>query len=181
MRLEMIETERVIIREFRPEDAEDLYEYLSLNETYTFEPGEPVTLEKAREIAIERSMGNDFLAVVRKQDHKMIGHLYFSRVDPKRFLTWELGYIFNPRYQRQGYASEAAGALIDHAFRNTNLHRVMARCSVENTASWKLLERIDFTREGTFREHGFLRRDDRGNPLWNDVYEYSRLSKASDE
>ena len=51
----------------------------------------------------------------------------------------------------------------------------MARCDQQNLASWKLLERIGFTREGNFRKAGFVHKDERGNPLWIDVYEYSKL------
>lgn len=131
----MIETERLLIRYFRPADYEDLYEYLSLKEIYGFEPG--------------------------------------------KFLTWELGYIFNPAFRGRGYASQAAEALICHAFKHQNIHRVMARCSVENIASWKLLEKIGFTREGHFREYGFIHRDTDGDPIWNDVYEYSRIRDGS--
>ena len=124
-------------------------------------------------------MGSDFCAVVLKQTEKMIGHLYLARVQPKSFLTWKLGYIFNPVFHRNGYASEAAKTLTEHAFEHQNIHRIMARCSVENVASWRLLERIGFTREGYFRKYGFVHRDDEGNPIWNDVYEYSRVPEES--
>jgi RimJ/RimL family protein N-acetyltransferase len=51
----------------------------------------------------------------------------------------------------------------------------MARCNPENQASWKLLEQIGFMREGYFRKAGCIHNDDKGNPIWNDVYEYSKI------
>ena len=43
----MLETERLMVRPFRESDYADLYEYLSIEETYRFEPGDPVSLEEA--------------------------------------------------------------------------------------------------------------------------------------
>ncbi|HEY3312266.1 MAG TPA: GNAT family N-acetyltransferase [Anaerolineales bacterium] len=174
----MIETNRLFIRQFVLSDYNDLYEYLSDPVTYIFEPGEPISLDEAKELVSQRSMGNVFWAVVLKRDNKLIGHLYFEQLEPKERMTWELGYIFNPGYQKQGYASEASAALVDYAFAHYHAHRIMARCNPENVASWKLLEKIGFSREGYFRKHGFIRKDDSGKPIWNDVYEYSMLEKG---
>jgi [ribosomal protein S5]-alanine N-acetyltransferase len=56
----------------------------------------------------------------------------------------------------------------------------MARCDPRNEASWKLLERIGFRREGHFRRFAFFRRDDTGKPLWHDAYEYAILDEDYD-
>lgn len=175
----LIETDRLIIRKFEASDYNDLYEYLSNPVTYVFEPGRPITLEEAKVLARQRSQGNDFLAVVLKQSNKMIGHLYLARVEPKEQLTWELGYIFNPAYQRKGYASEASAALTEYAFENFEVHRIMARCNPDNTASWKLLEKIGFKREGHFKKYAFIHKDDNGNPIWTDAYEYSKVEDST--
>lgn len=174
----MIETDRLTIRRFTPPDDQDLYEYLSNPDVYLYEPGNPINREQAHELALQRSAGNDFWAVILKSENKLIGHLYFKKLEPEEQMTWELGYIFNPAYQGKGYASEAAGALVDYAFTHYHAHRVMARCNPENTASWKLLEKIGFNREAYFRSYHFFRKDEAGSPLWTDAYEYSRLETA---
>ena len=171
----MIETERLLIRKFEVSDYNDLYEYLSEPITYIFEPGSPITLDEAKALTEQRSKGNDFFAVVLKQNNKMIGHVYLGQMEPKERLTWELGYIFNPAYQRQGYASEASAALAEYAIKNFKAHRIMARCNPDNTASWKLLEKIGFKREGHFKKFGFIHKDSDGNPIWTDAYAYSRI------
>lgn len=171
----MIETKRLVIRPFDVSDYNGLYEYLSDPVTYVFEPGKPISLDEARELALQRSMGNDFWAIALKDNNKLIGHLYLKQLEPTERMTWELGYIFNPKFQRRGYGSEASAALTDYAFTNYHAHRIMARCSPENVASWKLLEKIGFTREGFFKKYGFIHTDDSGKPLWTDVYEYSKL------
>ncbi len=174
----MIETKRLIVRRFTPEDYSDLYEYLSEPEIYTFEPGKPVSIDEAKSLALERSQGSDFMAVELKEKKKMIGHLYFKQAEPAWLLTWELGYIFNPKFQRHGYGSEAAAALTAYGFEHFNIHRIMARCNPENPASWKLLERVGFKREGSFRKFGFVHTDENGAPIWTDAYEYSLLREA---
>jgi RimJ/RimL family protein N-acetyltransferase len=108
----------------------------------------------------------------------LIGHLYFEQQQPLEFRTWELGYIFNPRFQRLGYGSEAAAALVAYAFENLHPHRLMARCDQKNPASWKLLEKIGFIREGAFKQFAFMRLNEVGEPLWVDAFEYSMLEKS---
>lgn len=168
----MIQTPRLIIRKFNEADAEDLHAYLSIPDTYRFEPGNPVSLEAARALAKDRSTGDGFLAVELKSTHTMIGHLYFDAIEPLAFKTWELGYIFNPRYHNNGYCSEAAKAIIEHGFCSMHAHRIIAHCNPLNHASWRVLEKIGMEREGHFRKKAFFNRDVDNNPLWHDCYAY---------
>jgi RimJ/RimL family protein N-acetyltransferase len=170
-----IETPRLLVRAFRLEDADDLYEYLSQEEVYRFEPGDPVDREKAQELAMEMSASSCFWAVELKAACKVIGQVYFEQVEPQRIMTWELGYILSPRYQRQGYATEALSALLQRGFAAAGIHRVVAHCNPENTASWKLLEKLGFQQEGHLRRNMFFRRDSNGSPLWNDTFVYAVL------
>jgi hypothetical protein len=52
----------------------------------------------------------------------------------------------------------------------------MARCDPEKTASRKLPEKIGYTREGNPREIGIIHKDEKGNPIWSDAYEYSKIT-----
>ena len=74
----IIETSHLIIRTFHETDWKDLFEYLSLEEIYKFEPGEPIDTKIAQEVSKKRSSKNEFYAVVLKTENKMIGHLYFN-------------------------------------------------------------------------------------------------------
>jgi ribosomal-protein-alanine N-acetyltransferase len=174
----MIETKRLIIRLFNEDDAYDLFEYLSMDQTYIYEPGKPINIEASKKLVKERSQEKDFYAVVLKDDMKMIGHLYFKQIKPEEYLTWELGYIFNPHYHNRGYASEAAQALIQYAFRTFNTRRVIAHCNTLNIASWKMLEKIGMRREGHFIQSGYFRKDENDKPVWFDSYEYAILKDS---
>lgn len=171
----MIQTSRLIIRPFQEPDYDSLYEYLSDPQIYLYEPGEPITLDRARQLTMERSHGSIFWAVVLKDTQKMVGHLYFQQTEPLELLTWELGYIFNPRFQNNGYASESAAALIRYGFDHWGIHRVTAHCNPENIASWKVLENIGMRREGHFHRNIFFKTAANGSPIWVDTFEYAIL------
>jgi [ribosomal protein S5]-alanine N-acetyltransferase len=96
-----IQTDRLVVRPFRPDDWRDLLDYLSLPEIYAFEPGEPIDAEQAAAHADGRSRGSAFFAVDLRDERRMIGHLYFQPIEPAELRTYELGYIFHPRYQGQ--------------------------------------------------------------------------------
>jgi RimJ/RimL family protein N-acetyltransferase len=170
-----IKTKRLLIRNFTEDDYNDLYEYLSAKETYKFEPGEPITIETAKRLCIERSKSNDFLAVQLK--NKVIGHIYLSQIKPEKLMTWEAGFIFNRKYQGKGYATESLTAVIEYGFENMNIHKIIAHCSPKNVSSWKLLERVKMRREGKLRENIYFNNDENGNPIWLDTYEYGLLKK----
>ncbi|MBN2739039.1 MAG: GNAT family N-acetyltransferase [Spirochaetales bacterium] len=173
------ETKKLIIRNHIESDWKDLYEYLSLPVTYEFEPGEPVSLEESKLIMAERCKGDDFLAVVHKNNGHMIGHLYFHHSDPEHFMTWELGYIFNPKFQNKGYCTEASSAIVRYAFKEFKAHKVVAHCNPKNTPSWRVLEKIGMEREGFFKQKAFFKKDKNGNPIWHDCYSYGLLNNLS--
>ena len=173
----MINTSSLLIRPFQEQDGQALFAYLSNPSVYRFEPGEPVSLEQAKALAAERSQGTDFWAVILKSTQVLAGHLYFKQIEPERLMTWELGYIFNPAYHHNGYAAESASALIQYGFEHFGIHRIVAYCNPENTASWKLLERIGMRREGCFRKKAFFRTTEDGSPLWFDAFAYAILAE----
>ena len=170
-----IKTKRLIVRNFKKTDFNDLYEYLSDIDTYKYEPGKPISLEEANKICVERQKTNDFLAVLL--ENKLIGHIYFSQIEPKNIMTWELGYIFNKKYQGNGFATESIKAIIEHGFGNMNIHKIIAHCSPKNIKSWKLLERLKMKREGKLRQNIYFNIDKNKNPIWLNTYEYGLLKE----
>lgn len=173
----LIETPCLVVRNFRPDDWSDLHEYLSQKEVLKYEPGSASDENDCRNKAAERSKDDTFLAVCLKVTGKMIGHLYFARTEPPEFLTWELGYIFNPAFYGRGHATEACRGILKHAFEKLGAHRIIAMCSPENAPSWRLLERLSMRREGCFRKAAFFRKSEDGKPLWHDGYHYAILNE----
>lgn len=171
-----LETERLILRKFDPGDWKDLYEYLSKEETVRYEPYGVFDEQSCRRETVLRAQMEAFRAVCLKSTGKLIGSIYFHQTEPEEFLTWEIGYVFNPAFWGKGYALESCRAVLRHAFEQCGVRRVVARCSPENTASWQLLEHLSLRREAEKSKNMFLKRDVYGNPLWQDTYEYAILS-----
>lgn len=165
-------TERLIIRRFRPDDWQDLYEYLSNEEVIKFEPYPVFSQEQSKIEADNRAKNNAFYAVCFKENNKLIGNLYLSKGD---FDTWELGYVFGLSYQGQGYATESAKALLNYAFLHLNARRIIAMCSSKNTSSWRLMERLGMRREGLLLQNVSFKTDSVGTPIWMDTYAYAIL------
>jgi RimJ/RimL family protein N-acetyltransferase len=59
----------------------------------------------------------------------------------------EIGWCLDPAYGGQGYATEAASALLRACFADLGLRRVTAGCFADNVASWRLMERLGMRRE----------------------------------
>lgn len=170
-----METERLIIRRFRPEDGADLYDYLSREEVVRFEPYGVFSREEADREAARRAQDEAFWAVCKKEKGggKLIGNIYLAK---QEFDTWELGYVFNSVFWGKGYAAEAAKELMDDAFRNQDAHRIVAMCNPLNDRSWRLLERLGMRREGHLRQNIWFKKDEKGRPFWQDTYEYGILA-----
>jgi RimJ/RimL family protein N-acetyltransferase len=92
-------------------------------------------------------------------------------------LTYEIGYIFNKKYQGKGFATEAIQKYILYQFSRTNIHKIIAHCSPKNVKSWKLLERLKFKREGILRKNIFFFFFKNNKPIWLDTYEYGLLKE----
>ncbi len=166
-----------MIRDFTPDDWKDLFDYLSKPEIVKFEPYEAFSEALCQEEARRRSGHESFRAVCLKSTGKMIGNIFLEQQEPKVFLTWELGYVFNSNYWGCGYATESCRAVLDHAFNKLQTRRVVATCNTLNTVSWKLLERLHFRREAHYLKHSYFKCDENGKPIWQDVFEYAILAE----
>ncbi|MBI4934094.1 MAG: N-acetyltransferase [Actinobacteria bacterium] len=81
----------------------------------------------------------------------------------------ELGYTLRGQYQGKGFASEAAGALVDHLLATTDVHRFEASLDEENVASMRVLEAIGMTFESFSRQSYPIRGS------WEDDTRYAML------
>lgn len=173
--MKTIFTERLSIRDFKAEDGEDLYEYLSDPEVVHFEPYEPFSREEAYAESARRSGDEAFMAVCLGD--KVIGNIYLGKGE---FGKYEIGYVFNRNYWHKGYASEAAKAVADYAFDALGARKLSAGCDKKNPASSKLLERIGLKLEGCAPEDLYFKKDEKGEPIWIDSMSYGLLKKDRD-
>lgn len=90
--------------------------------------------------------------------------------------TWrgaegQLGYLIDPRFAGNGYATAIARALLDLAFVELGLHRVTAGCFADNHASWRIMEKLGMRRE----QHG-VKDSWHAEYGWIDGYTYGILA-----
>lgn len=85
----------------------------------------------------------------------------------------QIGYIFDPAYGGQGFATEAVTAIVAHAFDRLAVRRITAGCFANNLASVRILEKVGMRRE----QHGVG--DSWHAELgWVDGYTYAVLAEA---
>ena len=63
-------------------------------------------------------------------------------------LSGELGWIINKKYQKQGFAFEAARALMDFSINELKVKHFIAHCDAENIPSYKVMEKLGMSRTG---------------------------------
>lgn len=153
-----LRTARLLLRPFELTDVDDVYAYASDPEVARFRPlPDPYTREDAlefvdRQIRTDWSTNAEFAIEYWPQ---VIGGISLH-VNPEHE-TGELGYLLGRRWWGQGLATEAARAVVDWGFRRFRLHKVYARAHVDNTRSWRVMERLGMTREGVLRGHWKMR------------------------
>ncbi|MGH0563205.1 GNAT family N-acetyltransferase [Bacillus tropicus] len=159
-----IRTERLLIRNFEFKDWQAVHEYTSDSNVMKYIPGGVFTEEDARNF-VNRNMGENAenFPVILVDENILIGHIVFHKYFGEH--TYEIGWVFNPKYFNKGYASEAAQATLKYGFKEMKLHRIIATCQPQNIPSYRLMEKIGMRREGYFRKcipHG--------NEWWDEYY-----------
>lgn len=171
-----IETERLRLRRVRPDDFDALFPIHSDPDVCRYLPYEPrdkAGMQEAldKRVALETlEPGGDalFLAVELKETGEVVGEvLLFYLNEAAR--QGEVGYVFSPKHHGKGYGYEATHAFMDSCFEKFNLHRIAARCSAANEASWRLMEKLNMRREADLREHELFKGE------WDHMYIYAIL------
>ena len=139
-----IETARLYLRQFTPEDLDDLYRIYSDPEIMKYLTG--VRTREATETAIhtmlKRWEENNFgmWALVHKRDRKMIGRCGLGFLDNTPEV--ELGYALDKVYWNQGLATEASFASLNYGFQILKLERIVAIARPENIASQRVIQKV---------------------------------------
>jgi ribosomal-protein-alanine N-acetyltransferase len=150
VRFAPLETDRLILRRFEPEDGRAVHRYMSDPSVTAFLPEGLMGPARARAFAVRNTRKPHALAVIEKSSGQFIGHMPFHPwFGPD---TWEVGWALARDRQGLGYATEAASALLSYAFGSLGCHRVIATCQPENPASWRVCEKLRMRREAHFRE-----------------------------
>jgi RimJ/RimL family protein N-acetyltransferase len=172
-----IETERLVLREFRPADQAAMAAYWAdpLYQRYYAELADhdAVVAELvARFIAAQAAQPRRAwqMAITLRGDDQLIGNCGI-RINNPELREANIGYELHPAHWGHGYASEAAHAIVRFGFEDIGLHRIWAETVADNLGSQRVLEKLGMRREAHFREHQWYR--DR----WWDTLIYALLDR----
>ena len=157
-----VETERLLLRPHRLEDLDDLVRFHSDPEVVRHVPW-PVRDRAATEETLRVKLGQAVLeehgqwlvlAVELRDTGRVVGEVLLKWASDRQ---GELGFAFAQDVHGQGYATEAATAILRLAFDDLGFHRVTAVCVADNTASARLLQRLGFRQEARFVDGAFFK------------------------
>lgn len=155
------ETNRLIIRQWKPEDEADMYEYYSDKNVTKFLsfPSYQSREDAKRQIALslENYQKDSFVqeyCIVLKDSNKVIGDIGITHYQEKNQGEAEIGYVLNPKFQGYGFMTECLLGFFRYIKTNKIAKRIIAKHDVENTKSGKVMERAGMILEGILRKAG---------------------------
>ncbi|MGD6842823.1 GNAT family N-acetyltransferase [Bacillus infantis] len=155
-----IETDRLLLRKVKLEDAADILRYLSDPEVTKYYGIEPFAdLEDARseigwyERILKEGTGVRW-GISLKGGKELIGSCGFLNMEPGHFRA-DIGLELDPAYWNQGIGTEAIEAIIRYGFENLNLMRIQALIEPANLQSQRLFGKCGFIREGLLRNYEY--------------------------
>lgn len=135
------------------ENSIDVYSFEKENQEY-FErnlPPRPANYfdsegfkEITREMLTEQTNLDVYMHLIRDAQGVMVGRINLSVLENDQKIA-ELGYRIGENYTNLGYASEAVRLVLDKAFNNYGLNRIIAGTATGNLASQRVLLKNGFT------------------------------------
>lgn len=168
-------SERLLLRAYRPgdgalyhrmiqENREHLYEFMPHSHLEIRTPDDAE--EVLGRLIAEWETGNLFIfGAWERASGAYVGECYLANPH------WEVprievGYFVVQASTGQGYATEAARAMLRYAFVELGVERVELQCRIDNTASQRVAERCGFTLEGRSRRQHRMKSGALVDVLW---------------
>ena len=172
------QTSRLNIRCLSSNDIDNIHILHSLPETDRFNTlGIPESIQITEKLVSEWLTAQDslprtsYIHCIDLNDSNQFIGLIALNLKESKFRSAEIWFKLNSTYWDKGYATEALNKILDFGFHELNLHRIEAGCSIENTGSIRVLEKVAMTREGTKRKILPIRGE------WVDAYSYAILKE----
>jgi len=178
----MINTTRLLLRDYRENDFADVYEIDASDIVQKMRgPNSSTSKAQSRErfdLALNAVAQSPrliwHLVAVIQDDDRCIGACKLT-IHPQQMHEGEIGYYLKQSAWGRGYATEIAHGLLDFGFGQLKLHRIVAGCWAQNPASVRVLEKAGMRREAHFREHLWF------NNAWQDSFDYAILRREWDD
>ncbi len=155
-----IETERLILRKFTIEDAEDMFKNWASDNDVTRYLTWPThsSLEISKDVISMWEKDSDSLesyqwCIELKETGEAIGSIGVVHM-MEDINAVEVGYCIGKKFWRRGITSEAFSALISFFFEETKVNRIEAKHDFNNPSSGKVMEKCGLIKEGVKRQGG---------------------------
>ncbi|WP_152655340.1 GNAT family N-acetyltransferase [Oceanobacillus sp. CFH 90083] len=153
-----IETDRLLLRLFQESDAEEVAKLCNnyrlykntLNLPYPYSVDDALAWIKNHLVHFNENKHFEF-AIIDKSTGELYGSIALS--NHPQFDNGELAYWIGEEHWGNGYATEAAEAILRFAFREKGYHKVFARYFHVNPASGRIMEKIGMHKEGVLKQH----------------------------
>jgi RimJ/RimL family protein N-acetyltransferase len=173
-----VHTARLLLRQLGREDTPALLEYRSLPEVCRWVPFERMNAQTVAArlqgpwaaTSLEAEGDVLTLGVEAATTGEVIGDVMLRWLSAEHSCG-ELGYVFHPAFAGQGYAAEAAHAVLHLAFDDMALHRVIARIDARNVASVGVATRLGM------RQEAHLVENERFKGEWSDELDFGLLER----
>jgi RimJ/RimL family protein N-acetyltransferase len=174
-----LRTERLLLRRGTTDDLEPTWRFRRLEEVGHWVTGFPQSFGEYRSRFEEPARLASLLVV--EHEGEVVGDLMVriedawsqsEVVDQARGVQAELGWTLDPAHGGRGFATEAVRGALRLCFEELGLRRVLAICFADNTASWRLMERVGMRREAHTVGDALHR-----NGRWLDGYGYAMLAE----
>lgn len=157
------ESERLYLKILKPNCARDVLEYYKRNHIFLKE-WDPKHSANFYTLSYQRSiLKNEYFLfkdkkfvrfwIVKKDDNKIIGNVCYSNIIMGNFKSCFLGYKLDKDEINKGYVTEAIKKTIKIMFDNFGLHRIEANVIPRNVRSLRVMEKLNFEKEGFSRRY----------------------------
>jgi ribosomal-protein-alanine N-acetyltransferase len=157
-----IETDRLVLRKFEYNDAQNMLDYWVSDPNVQFLYSEPVytthnEVKKLLDEYISSYENIDYYrwAIIEKDSSTCIGQIAFFLIDTNNHFG-EIEYCIGTAFQKRGYGTEAVEGILNFGFNKISLHKVQVCHKENNLASKALIKKCKFVYEGTLRDYFFI-------------------------
>ena len=155
-----LKTERLLLRQLQPEDAEEIFQLRSDKKVNAFlDRAIATSIDDARQfinmiIAAQNNNKSMMWVITLKDSPKLIGTIVYWNIVKEKDEA-EVGYELLPQYHGQGIMQEALSKVIEFGFETVGLKTIVADPKAINEPSVKLLEKCGFVKKDVI-ENGYL-------------------------
>lgn len=152
-------TERLILRRFKQEDAEDVFQ------NWTKDPAVTKFLSWMSHESIDttRQMVGEWIkqyedsnkynwCITLGDEGKAIGHITVTQLNEKN-QRCDIGYVLGSAYWGKGIMTEALQAVTEFLFNQVDMNRIQAMHDTKNPASGKVMQKVGMSYEGTMMQY----------------------------